>query len=310
MENAGELVTFRSLDSSVADECEAMTFPLFRHLLLLYPAPRYPTDGDRRNVQPIGTVAFAGNHVVGLALAAIPVDSREEAELLSLFVNPHWRQHGIASELIRRLEDELRGMGVARVEATYMTGKPSIAIVERLLAGCGWDPPVVRTVTVRFTPEEARATPWFGRKLLPRGAEVFEWARVTAEEMERLKASNDASPWIAEGLEPWAHSAMGFDAASSLGLRLGDDIAGWVINHRIWADTLRFTCSFMRADLARRAAILPLYTESIARAEAAGYRQCTFITPVKYAGMVDFVVNRCAKWVSYVGETRGVAKRL
>jgi GNAT superfamily N-acetyltransferase len=303
-------VRLQVLDASLANECEAMTFPRFRHLLLLYPAPRYPTEGDRRNVQPLGVVALAGENVVGLALAAIPLDASSEAELLSVFVQLHWRGRGIASELVRRLEAELRSLDVECVEATYMTGKPSIPVMERVLARAGWEPPVARTVTVRFTPEEARTTPWFGRKFMPRGAEVFEWGQLTDEEMERLKESNAASPWIAEGLEPWAHSAMGFDRASSVGMRLGGEVVGWVINHRIWSDTLRFTCSFMRADLARRAAILSLYTESIERADAAGYRYCTFITPVKYTGMVDFVVKHCAKWISYVGQTRGVTKRL
>ena len=310
MSNDSPALTYRLLDASLANECEPMTFPRFRHLLLLYPSPRYPSEGDSRKVQAVGTVALSGPLVVGLALAAIPVDARDEAELLSVFVSPQWRQHGVATELVRRLEQELGGVGVASIEAVYMTGKPSIAAVERLFARLEWSAPTVRTITVRFTPEEARATPWFGRKLLPRGAEIFEWARVTADEMERLKISNLASPWIAEGLEPWAHSALGFEPASSVGLRVGGEIAGWVINHRIWADTVRFTCSFMRPDLARRAAILPLYTASIERVEAAGYRNCTFITPVKYEGMVDFILNRCAKWVNYVGETRRVDKRL
>jgi GNAT superfamily N-acetyltransferase len=310
MDNDTSSVRFQLLEAALAEACEGMTFPRFRHLLLLYPAPRYPTEGDSRPVQPIGVVALAGAQPVGLALAAVPVDAPAEAELLSVFVHPPWRHRGIAAALVGRLEEELSAVGVERVEATYMTGKPSIPLIERVFARQGWDAPVARTMTVRFTPQEARTTPWFGRRLMPRGAEVFDWADLTEQEMERLKASNDASPWIAEGLEPWAHSAMGFDRASSVGMRLGGEVVGWVINHRIWSDTLRFTCSFMRVDLARRAAILALYSESIERAEAAGYGFCTFITPVKYTGMVDFVVKHCARWISYVGQTRGVAKRL
>lgn len=310
MANDDEIARFERLAPTMADECESMTFPRFRHLLLLYPAPRYPTEGDRRTVQPIGVVARAGSHAVGLALAAIPLDAPREAEVLSVFVDPHWRQRGIATRLLQHLDEELLAAGVEHLEASYMTGKASVPVLERLLASNGWDVPVTRTITVRFTPAEARTTPWFGRKLLPRGGELFEWAQVTDSEMERLKESNAVSPWIAEGLEPWAHSALGFDRETSVGLRVRGEIVGWVINHRIWHDTLRFTCSFMRSDLARRAAILPLYTASIERAEAAGYKRCTFITPVDYTGMVDFILHHCAKWVSYVGETRGVTKRL
>ena len=48
---------------------------------------------------------------------------------------------------------------------------------------------------------------------------------------------------------------------SSLGLRYRGEVVGWVINHRMDERTVRFTCSFMRRDLARRAAILALYPD-------------------------------------------------
>ncbi|MFH1558116.1 MAG: sigma 54-interacting transcriptional regulator [Pseudomonadota bacterium] len=50
---------------------------------------------------------------------------------------------------------------------------------------------------------------------------------------------------------------------------------------------------------------------------AAGYaladgltRWGTFVTPVVYEGMIAFIRTRCARWVSFVGETRGTEKRL
>lgn len=312
MENAtvtGE-VRFQSLDASLADACEAMTFPRFRHLLLLYPAPRFPADGDRRNVQAVGVVALAGRQPVALALAAIPVDARDEAELLSLFVHPQWRGRGIGTGTLQHLEVELARLGVGRVEGTYTTGKPAIPILEHLFEKLGWDAPAVRTISVRFTPEEARRTPWYARNLLPKGSEVFAWRDLTPAEITELKSSNAAAPWIAPGLEPWSHAQFGYEPDTSVGLRYRGRVVGWVINHRIWNDTVRFTCSFMRADLARRAAILPLYTEAIERADRAGFRFCTFITPMTYRPMVDFVVHRCAAFISFVGQTRGVAKRL
>ena len=88
------------------------------------------------------------------------------------------------------------------------------------------------------------------------------------------------------------------------------EVVGWVINHEIAPKTVRMTCSFVRADLARRARILPLYTASLERLRASGCRQCLFVTPVTYGPMVDFVKNRCEQWVTFVGETRGVAKSL
>lgn len=298
------------LDASLADGCEAMTFPRFRHLLLMYPAPRFPSEGDRQNVQSVGVVAMLGRQAVGLSLAAIPENTPAQAEMLSLFVYPDLRGHGLATELLADTEAALAAKGVDRVDGTYMTGKESIVALERVLAKRGWDPPVLRTVTVRFTPEEARTTPWYGRNLVPRGAEIVPWRTVTTEEKKRLFDANAKDPWIAEGLEPWAHEKLGYEPESSLAMRLRGELVGWVINHRVSADTVRFTLSFMRPDLARRAAILALYTASIEKVDQAGYSYCMFITPVKYEAMVDFIMKRCKPWIGYVGETRGVSKAL
>ena len=87
-------------------------------------------------------------------------------------------------------------------------------------------------------------------------------------------------------------------------------IVGWVINHRLSADTVRFTCSFMRKDLGRRGRIMPLYTVSLELLRAHGTRQCMFVTPVQYQTMVDFVKRRCAPWATFFGETRGAVKNL
>jgi hypothetical protein len=93
-------------------------------------------------------------------------------------------------------------------------------------------------------------------------------------------------------------------------MRHKGEIVGWVINHHLAQGTVRFTLSYMRPDLARRAAILPLYKASIEKVAEAGYTYCMFITPVEYKGMVDFIRNHCARWIGFVGETRGVSKRL
>ena len=300
----------RLLDATSAGTCGAMTFPAYRHLLALQPAPRHPEQGDTRPIQPIGIVAIIGGRTVGLALAEMPIDAVGCPELLSLFVVEPLRGAGIGAALVGRLESELAALGFDQLQAVYMTGRPAIAALERVFAKCGWEPPVMRTLTVRFTPDEARTTEWYGRVSLPRGAEIVAWKDVSPAERQAIADSNAEARWIADGLEPWAHDARGFDEISSLGLRYRGAVVGWVINHLLPDGTVRFTCSFMRRDLARRAAILPLYTESIERVRAASGAWCMFITPVKYNGMIDFLRNRCASWVSFVGETRGATKRL
>ncbi len=265
-------ITYVPLGPSLAGALEAMTFPRFRHLLLMYPAPRFPADGDTAVVQAVGVVALAERQPVGLGLAAIPQGDRSRAELLSLFVRPEWRGQGVATELVARVEAVLASSGVVEVEGSYSTGRESTAVLERVLQKRQWAAPVVRTVSVRFTPDEARTTPWYNRTVLPRGAEILPWHDVTAAEKQQIVDSNRTAHWIAEGLEPWVHEQLGYEPESSLAMRVNGGIVGWVINHRVTPDTVRFTLSFMRPDLAKRAAILPLYRASIEKVREAGYR--------------------------------------
>jgi GNAT superfamily N-acetyltransferase len=296
---------FEPLAPQLAQPCAAMTFPAYRHMLSLEPTPRHPQDGDPRVVQPTGVVAVRGGEPVGLALAELPVGQQGTPELLSLFVRADARGQGTGTALLAALEEHLGAQGVTRVETVYMTGGAGIPAFERVLWKRRWDAPTARTMTVRFTPESAARASWYGRVRLPAEYEIFPWGDLKDEERAEMQQSNAAEPWVAPGLEAWAHDQRGFDSVSSVGLRYHGKVVGWVINHRIAQDVVRFTCSFMRKDLGRRGRILPLYTSSIERLRDTGCRFCTFITPVMYRGMVDFVKNRCGDAVIFLGETRG-----
>jgi hypothetical protein len=215
-----------------------------------------------------------------------------------------------ATALLEALEARLRAGGASEVKAVYMAGRPAVPALERVLQKRGWGPPAVRTVTLRFTPEGARRTPWYGRGRVSPQESIFPWADLTAEERAELIRSQEESQWIPAGLEPWQHDRHGFDPVSSVGLRHEGRVVGWVINHRVSASTVRFTCSFMRKDLGRRGRILPLYTEALQRLEASGCADCLFVTPVEFPNMVNFVRDRCAPWTGTLTETWGVTRRL
>jgi len=234
-------IEYRRLEPPVDGAFQRMTFPALRHLLSLEPTVRHPEQGDQRIVLPLAFAAWQGDEPVGMVLADRPTEEDRDdfaPKAQSLFVVPEFRRQGVGTELLATMEEALAERGHAEVHATYMTGKPSVAAVERILDKRGWTPPETRTVTLRFTPEQALQTRWFGKVDLPEDEyEIFPWADLTDEEREALKRSNAESPWIAEGLEPWRHDRHGFDPASSLGLRYRGEVVGWVINHRVDADT-------------------------------------------------------------------------
>jgi GNAT superfamily N-acetyltransferase len=288
-----------------------MTFPAYRHMLRLEPTQRHPGELEQRDVVPLGVAALMETTLVGLALAEAPRSAGAGApELLSLFVQPELRGRGIATDMLAQLESELLGRGFHTLDAVYMTGKPSLPALERVFAKRSWSPPKTRVVTLRFTPEEATHTPWWGRVRLGADYEIFPWTEMTPEGLEQIRQSDERSHWVAVGLEAWRHGRTAFDPVSSLGLRHRGEVVGWVINHRVTEDLVRFTCSYMRPDLARRGRIMPLYTESIKRVAGTSCRWCSFTTPIEYPQMVEFVKTRCAPYASFFGETRGTSKRL
>lgn len=297
-------------EETVVPPLEDMTFPAYRKFLALRPMPRHPEQGDRRIVQPLGLVAWHGETPVGLLLAERSIEAPDRAEVLSVFVEPDRRNTGVASGLIHRLEHHLRASGVRNVTAVYMTGKPGIGPMERVFEKCGWTPPETRSISVRFSPEEARRMSWFGRYTLGPDFEICRWADVSADEKAELARSQEVSPWIARGLEPWRHDFYGFDEVSSVGVRHRGALVGWIINHVIRPGEVRFTCNFMTSAHSRRGRMLALYTESIRRLEAAGCRTCMFVMPMYYKEMTQFLKRRCLPWLEHVTESRGVSKEL
>lgn len=309
---AGEGYVIEALDPERAPAYAGMTFPAYRHLLALQPTVRLPSEPEQWPIMPIALVARTPDGPAALAIAERPMSGGDHAaELLSVFVAAEHRRQGIGTALVEGIEGALAASGQPVVEAVYTTGKPSIAAVERIFERRGWDAPVLRTVSVRFTIAEALSTPWYGRAgLLPPGAEIFPWKEITAAERTQIRDSNDRAPWIPTSLQPWRHDQMGFDPVSSVGLRYRGEVAGWVINHQVDARTVRFTCSFMRKDLARRAAIVPLYSEAVRRLSETACETCTMVTPTVYPDMIAFIRRHFEPYASFTGETRGTRKRL
>ena len=114
---------FNTLEAADSPAFQAMTFPVYRHLLDLRPSTRHPEQADRRPIQPVAVAAYQDGRAVGLALAERPlVADQQPPELLSLFVEPDSRRQGVASGLLRALEQSSHREVVRRLQAVYTTG--------------------------------------------------------------------------------------------------------------------------------------------------------------------------------------------
>ena len=292
------------VSTPLGDEWTAMTFPSYRQAVALVATPYTDSEGARM----IACTAIEDGRPAGLGLAQLPKDPAQPAEILSLFVRADLRNHGVGTRLIEGLEGAARAEGRGAIAGVYMTGKPSIPIVEHIFAKRGFEPPVLRKAAVRITPEQAVNCPWWGRGRLPEGGEMFMWRDITPEERAQIQRSHAAKPWIDPLLEPWICDQRA-DPVSSVGLRVNGEVLGWVLNHRAPPNFVVFTTAFVRKDFQRIGALFKLLVHSIVNIQNQGL--CiTFVTSSMYPRMLPFTLTRIGPYGDFCGETRGVTKSL
>jgi GNAT superfamily N-acetyltransferase len=286
------------LAAPVNGELYEMTFPAYHHLLELRPAARHPNLGEERAVQAFGWVARQQGRPVGLALAEAPLPGdAAEPQLLSLFVRPEARQQGIATALVAAVETTARELGHRRLGAVYTSGKPAIGWMERIFAARGWDPPRPGSLVATFAPQDALDSERYRPTLLrgyQRGLEIFPWSELRPGELDEIKKSDEEQHWIAPQLNPWQYDARHLDA-SSVGARWEGQVVGWVLNHRVSKDQVRWSISYMHPALSRRGKVVALYHASLSRlVEEGSCRLCTFTTPFSYGPMAAFA----ERWIA------------
>lgn len=287
-----------------------MTFPAYRHLLTVEVGPKLLGEAGAPLVQPVAFGAFLGPKAVGLALLALPLVGDDGAELLSVYLVPDCRGQGWGKALVQAAETVAKKAGFASLGAVWTEGGSGSHWWAKASRELGWEPPERRTLSVLFTADQALHFPWLDRFPVRDGCEIVPFVSVTREEMEALKASQEKSPWIAPDLVPWRYVEEGFEERTSVALRAPDGIMGWVINHALSPNWLRFTCSYIRKDWGRRGRILPLFSESIHRMVEAGFTQASFVAPVRHPTMVQFVEKHMAPWAQQVRWTVGSTKKL
>lgn len=288
----------------------AMTFPAYRHLLSLEVGPKLRDEAGAPPVQPVALGAFAGPKPAGLGLVALPLVAGLDPELLSVYVLPAFRGQGWGTALVRAAERVAARAGFARLAAVWTEGSTGSLWWRRVAEKAGWGVPERRTLSVVFTVEHALRFPWLDRFPVREGCTIVPFSSVTREEMEALKRSQEDHPWIAPDLVPWRYVEEGYEERTSVALRAADGIWGWVINHALSPQWLRFTCSYIRKDWGRRGRILPLFSASIHRMVEAGFRQASFVAPVRHPTMVQFVEKHLAPWAQQARWTLGCTKQL
>jgi hypothetical protein len=213
------------------------------------------------------------------------------AQFLSLYILPSHRRKGIARALWSTAEAALRDMGHHKLMVKYVTGKPSIPYLERILNTSGWSEPETSMLVINMCMTRACKASWYREWKLPAGYAIIDWVQVTADQRNHLREWNERDRWIAPDLIPFDYESE-CHAATSVALLKDGAIVGWLINHLV-NGTLRYTCSFAHPDLQRRGCVLWLYNESMRRMVKLGIENGMWTIPKHHPAMQAFA----RKWM-------------
>ncbi|MEH2382710.1 MAG: GNAT family N-acetyltransferase [Nostoc sp.] len=287
------------LQNTTAAKYEKFTFPAFQYVL----------QNLEIEKSIIAIAASDLDQPLGLVIAEIRQDD-QSGEVHSIFVEPTHRSTGIGTALLTRLEAEVVKRGCTKIEMVYTTGKPTTPALERLLQKCNWTSPQTRMLLCKGDAQTIMEAKWMKRySYLPAGYSIFPWLEITDQERQAIQKQQEVQPWIPKDLIPFQYEKK-LEPLNSLGLRYQGQVVGWLINHRLSLDTIRYTCAFVREDLQKMGRVISLFSEAGKRQVQEKIPNVIWTTPIMHKFMVAFIKKHWTPDLNDVDETRGTSKLL
>jgi GNAT superfamily N-acetyltransferase len=242
---------------------------------------------DRISDGRIAVRAEADGVRVGVGIAVLGAPSGT-AKLRALVVAPSHRGRGIGHRLVSALERQAREHGSSWIEALYDAAEPSAAILHRVFDKQQWARPPLTAQVFHSTTRIAEAS-WMRARAAP-GYDLFAWTESTSQELAQLARQN----WP-HGLGPLPPDEV--DAATSVGVRCGGRVVGWMLTQRVAHDLLRYSRLFVAQEHRRRVSGVVLLAESIRRQSKAGIPRGTFSVASANSAMMLVVKRRIAMFI-------------
>ena len=257
----------------------ALTFPRYREMLAAKDAaPDVVAFGAWSEGQPIG-----------LLLAKID-EAAKLAELLSVSTHRSYRRQGIASALLDVLLKHLQGSVCDTIVATFTQTPGKEASIASLLRKKGWSDPVLKMTLFDLPVEAIFTSPWV--ESVSKGPARFVIRPYDPENTADLEVVSTEA-WVPPELAPAKHMFQGLDGAAilpsvSFVLYEDESITGWHFSHRLDAETIRFSVSYVRPDNQKDLALIELWYLAALGARELGYRRIKFGVAVHHRKMLSF----------------------
>lgn len=204
-------------------------------------------DSSRSHLldQPKDMIAIGasfGDHPIGIVLAEYKTQA-QIAILNFIFVTEAHRNHHVATQILTKLESELKQKNIKLILFSYASNEPWAHILEHVIATLGWAPSrnfeIICHFDTDFNP------PWLKQEYpLPLGFSIFPWKDLLPEQRSRLQHQQNFGLFVEE-LSPFKDEDK-IEFLNSFGLEYKGEVVGWIITHRTAKDTIRYSSLFIQ----------------------------------------------------------------
>jgi ribosomal protein S18 acetylase RimI-like enzyme len=239
---------------------------------------------------------MAAGSMVALAIA----ERRPEggAQLISLKVDPPWRQRGIGSGLLQRLMVFLAKEGIAPLAVRYAASAEISTSFEPILRRLGWSQPHTEFVLLKGHSTKLAAIDWADRYPMNAPYRLASWHELSTQQREQANGIGAPSellpPADASGLEP----------AISLGLLHEQQLVGWLLAHRTDANSVRYSSLYVAPGHRSRGRALSLLVAGFRRQHTAGIPIARAAIDQRNAAMLRLLKRHLGSHLSSIGCSR------
>ncbi len=297
---------YLQLNQSTVRNYEELTYPFFRpELRKITSNTSKVAIGVELESEPIGLV-FAD---YGTTKTTPP---KTWGKILSLFVVPDYRGRGIGKTLLGKMESELKNRGCDEISLKYLDN-PHQTALEQILKQQNWfAPEATALICYCITAKLYQFSQYIDRLSLKLSNDytIFPWHTLTEAEIQSIKSQMQTHS-LTRRFNPFTEEHK-IEPINSLGLRHKDQVIGWMINHRIAPDTIRYTQMYVHPDyqpLSRSILLLAKAIE-LQYKEAPEATKATCMVKIDNTPMVNFVHRRLAPYIENIRHSWRVSKTL
>jgi GNAT superfamily N-acetyltransferase len=294
------MYNFAILEQATAGKYEELTYPYYHRLLQqLSPETSVIAIGVELNSQPIGLIlATYGNSSDGCTIYA---------KILSFFVVPSYRCQGLGKTLLDKMATELQKRRCSEVSLSYLES-PTSTSLEKILKNFHWSTPKVTALVCYATRTKLKQASQphlieYLEKLerkLSANYTIFPWRDLTAQERASIESQMQTNS-LTRRFNPFIEASK-IELLNSLGLRYEDRVIGWMITHRIAADTIRYSQLFVEPEFQplSRSILMLIKSILIHVEKAPEVTTATWRTEINNTAMVNFIYRRLAPYLDEI----------